>query len=60
MYGQEEVLVRRGANDVGCEKHGPGYEGRVTEAVGAENLEADYCEDEWDGERFWAAEFEDL
>jgi len=60
VYGQEEVLVGRGADYVGCEEDGPGDERCVVEAVGTEDLEADYCEDERDCERLWTAEFENL
>ena len=53
-------MVGCGADDVGGEEDGPGEEGLVAEAVGAEGLEGDYGEDEGDGEGFGAAEFEDL
>jgi hypothetical protein len=60
MNGQEEVLVRRRANDVGSHKCLPRQERRVAQSIGAEELQANNAEHDGDSQDLWAAEFEDL
>jgi hypothetical protein len=60
MNSQEKVLVRRRANNVGSHKCLPRQERRVAQGIGAEELQADYAEDDGDGQDLRTAEFEDL
>jgi len=55
VNSEEEVLVRRCADYVGCEEEGPGEWRCVAERVGAGDLESDDGEDEVFGQRFGAA-----
>lgn len=46
MDGQEEILVRGGANDVGDRPELQGPEGRVSEEVGAKDLKGNDAGDD--------------
>jgi hypothetical protein len=60
MNSQEEVLVRRRANDVSSHKCLPRQECRVAQRISAEELQANNAEHDRDGQNLGAAEFEDL
>lgn len=60
MDGEEEVLVCRGANDVGGRQELPREDGGVAQEVGDEDLQTDHAGDDVLGERLGAAELGDL
>jgi hypothetical protein len=60
MNSQEEILVRRRANDVSSHKCLPRQERRVAQGIGAEELQANNAEHDRDSQDLGAAEFEDL
>ena len=58
--GEEEVLVRGGAEDVGDGPELPGPEGGVAQEVGEQQLEADDAGDDVLGQGLGAAQLGDL
>ena len=60
MDSEEQVLVRRSADDVGCQEEAPRPDGCVAKEVGAGDLDGHDEEDKPFGERLGAAELGDL
>lgn len=55
MDGEEEILVRRGTDNVCGQEEFPGEEGSVPESVGAEDLQSDDEENDVFGQWLWPA-----